>query len=308
MDGTLVDTEPYWIDTEFEIAQRYGGTWSRAHALNLVGNDLLESGRYIREHMGIEPSRRADRRGAARRCRRPGRGVRPVAAGRGGAAGAAVGGGYAVRAGHDVLPAVRGADPGPAPAGDLPGDRHRRQRGVRQAAPRALPDRGRRARRRRRATASRSRTPTPAPGRPRAPAAWCWSSRTTCRCSPAERRVFADTLVGSLTEIWATAPLVRPVGDAVWSPTGNRAPIAVGDQTARWPVARRPHELRQRLRLLRERRGSAAPGRADGLVRAPGAGRPGFGRQSPVSSAARIACQTASTLRSVASRSRSSGT
>ncbi len=56
MDGTLVDTEPYWIDTEFEIAQRYGGTWSRAHALNLVGNDLLESGRYIREHMGIEPS------------------------------------------------------------------------------------------------------------------------------------------------------------------------------------------------------------------------------------------------------------
>jgi HAD superfamily hydrolase (TIGR01509 family) len=56
MDGTLVDTEPYWIDTEFEIAQRYGGTWSRAHALNLVGNDLIESGRYIREHMGIDPS------------------------------------------------------------------------------------------------------------------------------------------------------------------------------------------------------------------------------------------------------------
>ncbi|GAA1773264.1 HAD family phosphatase [Nocardioides hankookensis] len=56
MDGTLVDTEPYWIDTEFEIAERHGGTWSHAHALNLVGNDLLESGRYIREHMGIEPS------------------------------------------------------------------------------------------------------------------------------------------------------------------------------------------------------------------------------------------------------------
>ncbi len=54
MDGTLVDTEPYWIDTEFEIAARYGGSWSKAHALNLVGNDLLESGRYIREHMGID--------------------------------------------------------------------------------------------------------------------------------------------------------------------------------------------------------------------------------------------------------------
>lgn len=58
MDGTLVDTEPYWIDVEYEIAARHGGTWSHEHALNLVGNDLIESGRYIREHMGIdvEPS------------------------------------------------------------------------------------------------------------------------------------------------------------------------------------------------------------------------------------------------------------
>ena len=24
MDGTLVDTEPYWIATEFELAERYG--------------------------------------------------------------------------------------------------------------------------------------------------------------------------------------------------------------------------------------------------------------------------------------------
>jgi HAD superfamily hydrolase (TIGR01509 family) len=58
MDGTLVDTEPYWIDAEYALAERYGGTWSREHALNLVGNDLIESGRYIREHMGIdlEPS------------------------------------------------------------------------------------------------------------------------------------------------------------------------------------------------------------------------------------------------------------
>lgn len=53
MDGTLVDTEPYWIETEFELAATYGGTWSQEHALALVGNDLLTSGRYIREHMGI---------------------------------------------------------------------------------------------------------------------------------------------------------------------------------------------------------------------------------------------------------------
>jgi HAD superfamily hydrolase (TIGR01509 family) len=56
MDGTLVDTEPYWIEVEYELAARHGGTWSQAHALNLVGNDLLESGRYIREHMGIDVS------------------------------------------------------------------------------------------------------------------------------------------------------------------------------------------------------------------------------------------------------------
>ena len=54
MDGTLVDTEPYWVEAEYALAERYGGTWSREHALNLVGNDLIESGRYIREHMGIE--------------------------------------------------------------------------------------------------------------------------------------------------------------------------------------------------------------------------------------------------------------
>jgi HAD superfamily hydrolase (TIGR01509 family) len=54
MDGTLVDTEPYWIEAEYELAETYGGAWSHEHALNLVGNDLIESGRYIREHMGID--------------------------------------------------------------------------------------------------------------------------------------------------------------------------------------------------------------------------------------------------------------
>ena len=56
MDGTLVDTEPAWIAAEFALAERYGGSWSREHALRLVGNDLLDSGRYIREHMGIDVS------------------------------------------------------------------------------------------------------------------------------------------------------------------------------------------------------------------------------------------------------------
>jgi HAD superfamily hydrolase (TIGR01509 family) len=54
MDGTLVDTEPDWIQAEFDLIEEHGGTWSHDHAMNLVGNDLLESGRYIHEHAGID--------------------------------------------------------------------------------------------------------------------------------------------------------------------------------------------------------------------------------------------------------------
>ena len=54
MDGTLVDTEPAWIEAEYALAERYGGTWSREHALQLVGNDLLVSGRYICDVLDID--------------------------------------------------------------------------------------------------------------------------------------------------------------------------------------------------------------------------------------------------------------
>jgi HAD superfamily hydrolase (TIGR01509 family) len=54
MDGTLVDTEPYWIEVEFALVAEFGGSWSMAHALNLVGNDLLVSGEYIRKHGGVD--------------------------------------------------------------------------------------------------------------------------------------------------------------------------------------------------------------------------------------------------------------
>jgi HAD superfamily hydrolase (TIGR01509 family) len=56
LDGTLVDTEPYWIATEFALAAEYGAPWSHEHALELVGTDLVESGHYIREVMGLELS------------------------------------------------------------------------------------------------------------------------------------------------------------------------------------------------------------------------------------------------------------
>ena len=54
MDGTLVDTESYWIAAEYEVTARHGGTWNDDHARALVGADLLDAGRYLRQHGGID--------------------------------------------------------------------------------------------------------------------------------------------------------------------------------------------------------------------------------------------------------------
>lgn len=55
MDGTLVDTEPYWIEREFELVTEYGnGAWSMEHAHALVGKDLRDSARYISAHGAVD--------------------------------------------------------------------------------------------------------------------------------------------------------------------------------------------------------------------------------------------------------------
>ena len=43
MDGTLVDTEPYWIRAETELMNAHGIAWSEEQGLEFVGNDLLTS-------------------------------------------------------------------------------------------------------------------------------------------------------------------------------------------------------------------------------------------------------------------------
>ncbi len=51
MDGTLVDTEPYWIEREHELVAEFGnGSWTEAHAHAIVGKDLRDSAAYMREH------------------------------------------------------------------------------------------------------------------------------------------------------------------------------------------------------------------------------------------------------------------
>ena len=54
LDGTLVDTEPMWMDAEQELADSYSKTWTQEDGLKLVGNTLIDSGIYIRDRLGID--------------------------------------------------------------------------------------------------------------------------------------------------------------------------------------------------------------------------------------------------------------
>ncbi len=47
MDGTLVNTEPYWIQAETDLIHSYGGDWTHDEAMQLVGSGLWHSARII---------------------------------------------------------------------------------------------------------------------------------------------------------------------------------------------------------------------------------------------------------------------
>ncbi len=47
MDGTLVDTEPYWISAETDLIHEFGGDWTHDEAMQLVGQGLWHSARII---------------------------------------------------------------------------------------------------------------------------------------------------------------------------------------------------------------------------------------------------------------------
>ena len=53
MDGTLVDTEPYWINAEHSIVEEAGGVWNDEYAHQLVGNDLMVSAEFIRDNSPV---------------------------------------------------------------------------------------------------------------------------------------------------------------------------------------------------------------------------------------------------------------
>jgi len=53
MDGTLVDTESYWIEAEHELVSAQGGVWTDDLGLQLVGNALDVSAQLIIDLTGI---------------------------------------------------------------------------------------------------------------------------------------------------------------------------------------------------------------------------------------------------------------
>lgn len=50
MDGTLVDTEPYWMAEEAELIASWGGTWTADDALQVVGMGLWDAARIFQSH------------------------------------------------------------------------------------------------------------------------------------------------------------------------------------------------------------------------------------------------------------------
>jgi len=48
MDGTIIDTEPYWMAAETELVESFGGTWTHEEAVQLVGSGMWHSARVIR--------------------------------------------------------------------------------------------------------------------------------------------------------------------------------------------------------------------------------------------------------------------
>ena len=47
MDGTLVDTEPYWMAAQVELVASYGHDWTHEDGLTLVGSGLWHSARVL---------------------------------------------------------------------------------------------------------------------------------------------------------------------------------------------------------------------------------------------------------------------
>ncbi len=53
MDGTLVNTEPYWIGAETVLAERAGSVWTQEDGLTLIGKPLTFTAQQLRARAGV---------------------------------------------------------------------------------------------------------------------------------------------------------------------------------------------------------------------------------------------------------------
>ncbi|MFM1958246.1 MAG: hypothetical protein RI929_609 [Actinomycetota bacterium] len=53
MDGTLVDSEPYWLLSESALARDYGKVWTQEHGHELIGKSLYDSSAILKDRLDI---------------------------------------------------------------------------------------------------------------------------------------------------------------------------------------------------------------------------------------------------------------
>lgn len=54
MDGTLIDSEPYWMESEQALAAEHNGVWTEKDGLDVVGMSLDKSSRLLKDRAGID--------------------------------------------------------------------------------------------------------------------------------------------------------------------------------------------------------------------------------------------------------------
>ena len=54
MDGTLIDSEPYWLLSESRLAQDYGANWTEENGHELIGKSLYDSSALLKDRLSIQ--------------------------------------------------------------------------------------------------------------------------------------------------------------------------------------------------------------------------------------------------------------
>jgi HAD superfamily hydrolase (TIGR01509 family) len=53
MDGTLIDSEPYWLMSESRLASDYGASWTEENGHELIGKSLYDSSALLKDRLSI---------------------------------------------------------------------------------------------------------------------------------------------------------------------------------------------------------------------------------------------------------------